>query len=91
MLIGRPTDNPTINDNNASFDLLVVEKTMNKTTQEWETDIQSFRCISVCKPVTDRISNYVRKGLQLAIDGKLKRVDNDVVIVIGELFLIDRP
>ena len=90
MLIGRPKANPTINNDKATFDLVVTERVMNKQTQEWENETQSFRCVSTTKNLTDRINDKVRKGLQIAIDGKLRRVDNDVIIIVQDLFPIDR-
>ena len=93
MLIGRPAANPVQNEKATAFDLVVTEKTMNKETNQWEDDTQRFRCVCEDKKLNTRIMNNVQKGKQVAIDGKLRVIDGQFgcVIMITDLFLIDRP
>lgn len=91
MLIGRPAATPTQNGNTTTFDLIVTERTMNKETHEWEDETQRFRCVGENKALNERIMNFVQKGKRIAIDGKLRVIDEHFGchIIINDLFIID--
>ena len=74
MLIGRPGADPEMktfnNSKKARFSLAVTENKKN-ANGEWVNDTQWFTLVAWGK-TADRVERYVKKGLQVAIDGSLR-------------------
>ena len=102
MLIGRPGAEPEVknlNNNNkvARFRLAIDERHMN-ANREWVNNTQWFTIVAWGK-VAERVENFVRKGLQLAIEGSLRNNEwtddkgqrhTNIEIWINDLVLIDK-
>ena len=77
MLIGRPGAEPevkSLNKNNkmARVRLAVTESKKN-ANGEWVSETQWFTIVAWGK-IADRVENNVRKGLQVAVEGSLRKV-----------------
>ena len=100
MLIGRPGSEPEVksfsNNKVARFRLAVDERRMN-ANREWVNDTQWFTLVAWGK-VADRVERYVKKGMQVAIDGSLRNNEwtddkgqrhSVTEVWVNDLFLID--
>ena len=101
MLIGRPGAEPEVksfnNNKVARFRLAVDERRMN-ANREWVNDTQWFTLVAWGK-TADRVERYVKKGMQVAIDGSLHNNEwtddkgqrhYNIEVWINDLFLIDK-
>ena len=102
MLIGRPGAEPEVknfsnNNKVARFRLAVDERRMN-ANREWVNDTQWFTLVAWGK-VADRVERYVKKGMQVAIDGSLRNNEwtddkgqrhSNIEVWVNDLFLIDK-
>ena len=102
MLIGRPGAEPEVknfsnNNKVARFRLAVDERRMN-ANREWVNDTQWFTIVAWGR-LAERVENYVRKGLQVAVDGSLRNNEwtddkgqrhSAVEIWIKDLFPMDK-
>ena len=101
MLIGRPGAEPEVksfsnNSKVARFRLAVDERRMN-ANREWVNDTQWFTLVAWGK-IADRVERYVKKGMQVAIDGSLRNNEwtddkgqrhTVTEVLVKDLFLID--
>ena len=101
MLIGRPGADPEIKTFNSSkkarFSLAVTENKKN-ANGEWVNDTQWFPIVA-WGAAADRVERYVKKGMQVAIDGSLRNNEwtddkgqrhSNIEVWVNDLFLIDK-
>ncbi len=102
MLIGRPGAEPEIknlsNNNKVARFRLAVDERRRNANNEWVTDTQWFNLVA-WGPVAERMEKNVKKGLQIAVDGKLRNNEwtddkgqrhSNIEVLVNDLFLIDR-
>ena len=102
MLIGRPGAEPEMrnlsNNNKVARFRLAVSESRRNANNEWVNDTQWFSMVA-WGAIADRVQKNVKKGQQLAIEGKLRNNEwtddkgqrhNSVEIWIDDLFQMEK-